>query len=274
MIHNKNTLLLQSIFSALKAGEEILKIYNTDFNVDYKSDNTPVTLADKQASQIIVKDLIPFNIPVISEEEAPPSFEKITTYKLFWLIDPLDGTREFIKKNGEFTVNIALIENNTSILGVVYAPVLKQLYFAMNNFGSFKITDKNLQKIQSNSSLENIISYAVKLPQIINTNTYTIVTSRSHLDTKTLQYIEAIKQKKGEIEILKIGSSLKLCLLAEGMANEYPRFGRTMEWDIAAGHAVLKEAGGEIYTANNLQPFIYGKTDLTNPDFIALSKKL
>ncbi len=274
MIHNKNTLLLQSIFSALKAGEEILKIYNTDFNVDYKSDNTPVTLADKQASQIIVKDLIPFNIPVISEEEAHPSFEKITTYKSFWLIDPLDGTREFIKKNGEFTVNIALIENNTSILGVVYAPVLKQLYFAMSNFGSFKITDNNIQRIQPNSSLENITSYAVKLPQIINTNIYTIVTSRSHLDTKTLQYIEAIKQKKGEIEILKIGSSLKLCLLAEGMANEYPRFGRTMEWDIAAGHAVLKEAGGEIYTANNLQPFIYGKTDLTNPDFIALSKKL
>ena len=226
---------IQDIVTIAKdAGQAIMEIYNQDFAVEYKTDNSPLTIADQKANEIIVTSLsqLPVNsllnqsIPILSEEGRDIPYEERKNWDSFWLIDPLDGTKEFVKRNGEFTVNIALIYKKNPVLGVVYSPVLNVCYWAKSNEGAFKDGKK--------------LPLKTKRQQ----NVYKIVASRSHMSSETKDFIEAIDTDK-EKEIISIGSSLKICLVAEGEANIYPRLGTTMEWDTAAAHAIVNESDGQ-----------------------------
>lgn len=264
-------ILLDTIKAALSAGKEVEAIYQTSFDIDTKSDNTPITTADKVSSKIILQMLQHHQLLIISEEEIILSEDEMKKIHTYFVVDPLDGTREFIKRNGEFTINIALIENKEPVLGVVYAPVIQQLYFALKNFGAYKISDNDIPKlfIHSEFDIEYLIELSDKLPIYNLPNVYTIITSRSHLDERTIAYIDEKRKEHSVIEYIRMGSSIKMCLLAEGRAHEYPRFGKTMEWDTAAAHIILKEAGGNILDARHLQPLQYHKNGFINPDFIA-----
>ncbi|MBA4240819.1 MAG: 3'(2'),5'-bisphosphate nucleotidase [Sphingobacteriaceae bacterium] len=265
-------LLHQTILASVLAGKEILDVYETNFNVEYKDDKSPLTLADKKASEKIIEELKQFNIPVLSEEGVHDSFEKRKAWSKLWIVDPLDGTKEFVKRNGEFTVNIALVENNIPSLGVIYSPVFQDLYFAAKGIGSFKI-DRSIfaslvNSIQT-STLEQLLSVAQKLPIVSNRKNYVVVASRSHMSTETHQHIEQLKLKHNDVEIVSTGSSIKMCWVAEGIADEYPRFGPTMEWDTAAGQAILQEANASLIDFETNQPMKYNRENLLNNWFIA-----
>jgi len=234
---------------ALKASTEILKIYNQDFKIEYKDDKSPLTQADLRANEIIcssLKNLYP-NIPIISEENKQTKYNIRKNWEYYWCIDPIDGTKEFIKKNGEFTVNIALIYKNEPVLGVVYAPVLDDMYVAKKGYGAFKNN--------------------IKLPIKRDDNKFVIVASKSHLTDETKKFIDDIQTTKEKVFISK-GSSLKLCMVAEGTADIYPRLAPTMEWDTAGADAIVREAGKMTYQYNNDNPIIYNKDNLLNPWFI------
>ncbi len=264
-------LVIPAFKAALKAGKEILKIYeNEDFNVEFKEDNSPLTLADKQAHEIICQELESTQIHILSEESRTIPFEKRKGWDLFWLVDPLDGTKEFIKRNGEFTVNIALIKNQKPILGIIFAPVLKKIYYGYQN-QAFLIDEPDFS-MNDTELFAKIQQKSISLPIENLKNKYTVVASRSHLSDETKEYIEALKQAKGEIDIKSIGSSLKLCLIAEGSADVYPRFGPTMEWDIAAGHAIIEAAGAKLVQTDGKTPLNYNNENLLNPWFIANNK--
>jgi 3'(2'), 5'-bisphosphate nucleotidase len=265
-------LLHQTIIAAILAGKEILEVYDTKFDVEYKDDKSPVTLADKKASDKIIEELKQFNIPVLSEEGKHDTFEIRKEWDKLWIVDPLDGTKEFVKRNGEFTVNIALVENNIPTLGVIYSPVFKDLYFAAKGIGSYKIAKENFSSfvdyIQT-STLENLFSVAQKLPIISDRKNYVVVASRSHMSTETHQHIEQLKLQHSNVEIVSTGSSIKMCWVAEGVADEYPRFGPTMEWDTAAGQAILQEANASLIDFETKQPMKYNRENLLNNWFIA-----
>jgi len=233
-----------------KAGREVLKIYNKDFDVEYKDNKSPLTEADKVSHRIIVEGLKKYNLPILSEEGKNIPYEKRKNWKYFWMIDPLDGTKEFIKKNGEFTINIALICKNEPIFGVVYAPSLNWLYFNDNN-NSYKIEREKL----------------IKLPLKRDDNKFIIVASRSHLSEDTKKFIENLKIDK-EKEFISIGSSLKICLVAEGKADIYPRLAPTMEWDTAAADAIVRKSNKKILIYNINVPLTYNKINLLNPYFL------
>ena len=257
-------LLKIAISAALEAAKEILKIYHSDdFEIQLKSDDSPLTKADLVSHQLIESFLKPTNIPILSEEGKDISFNERKDWNVLWIVDPIDGTKEFIKRNGEFTVNIALIENHVPTLGVVDAPVLNQLYFSSKKLGSFKLSvDLN------DYDIENLIDSSVKLPLIRENKTYTIVASRSHLSKETLDFIEGIKKDKGDVHLISKGSSLKLCLVAEGSADCYPRFAPTMEWDTAAGQAICEHAGFRVIDWVTQQNLIYNRPKLLNNWFI------
>ena len=260
-----NKLLKTAITASIKAGAEILKIYNTDFEVAYKEDESPLTLADKNANEIIMSFLMDTGIPVLSEEGRSISFEERKNWKTLWIVDPLDGTKEFVKKNDEFTVNIALIENQKPVMGVVYAPVLDELYFGEEELGAYKLN----QASEKTDNFEDILMLSSKLPLDISKSYYGIVASRSHLTPETTAYIDEIRKGHDEIKIVSKGSSLKICMVAEGTADVYPRFAPTSEWDTAAGHAVVLASGGRIVQANSpVDEVIYNKEDILNPWFI------
>ncbi len=251
----------------LKLEREILGIYNGegDFDIEYKNDNSPLTIADNKSNDVINKYLIKTGIPILSEEGKSIPYEVRKSWETFWMVDPLDGTKEFIKRNGEFTVNIALIKNGQPILGIIYIPVQKTLYFGSKETGSIKvegIDEKN------EPSLEYYISAGKKLPINDKNKIFTIVGSKSHMTTETEDYINSLKNKYGAIDVLSRGSSLKICMVAEGKADEYPRFAPTMEWDIAAGHAVVKYAGGYIRNYKTKNEISYNSESLINPWFI------
>ena len=252
-----------AIEASIKAGKKILEIYTSDdFNLDYKDDNSPLTLADIASNEIIENILRTSNIPILSEEGNILDYQQRKDFKHLWIVDPLDGTKEFIKKNDEFTVNIALVENQKPILGVIYAPALKVLYFSEEKFGSYKLE----LKTSILSSLD--YSRAIKLPVSINKNSYGVVTSRSHLDEETLSYIENLKNIRSNVKSIPIGSSLKFCLLAEGTADCYPRFSPCMEWDTAAGQIICKEAGFELIDQTTNTEMLYNREDLLNNSFV------
>lgn len=243
---------------ALKAGEEIMMIYAQDFSVEIKGDNSPLTLADQKANGIIMtalKKLYP-EIPIISEETKVMAYEERKNWNEYWLVDPLDGTKEFIKKNGEFTVNIALMSDGEPVAGVVFAPAKKQLWYGMKGEGSYKINeDGSKTPLPKGTDWREL--------QKVN-----VVGSRSHMSEETLQFVEDLKKQGKEVEFVSSGSSLKFCLVAEGLADVYPRFGPTMEWDTAAGHAVVAIAGGKVLNWQTKQPLQYNKENLLNPFFI------
>ena len=238
---------------AKKAGEEVLNIYNKDFEVEYKNDKSPLTLADKTSHNVIVKGFKKYNLPILSEEGKNIPYEERREWELFWMIDPLDGTKEFVKKNGEFTINIALIYKNEPVFGVVYTPVLDWIYFNDN---------KNAYKIENDK--------IIKLPIKRDDDKFIIVASRSHLNEETKKFIDNIKTDK-EKEFISIGSSLKLCLVAEGKADIYPRLAPTMEWDTAAADAVVRKAGKRVCQFDNELSLQYNKENLLNPHFIVLN---
>ncbi|HXB40415.1 MAG TPA: 3'(2'),5'-bisphosphate nucleotidase CysQ [Bacteroidia bacterium] len=265
-------LLEIALKATLKAGDKIMQVYAKPFKVNYKEDDSPVTEADSKASKIIVEELAQTQIPVISEEENIPSYEERKNFKRMWLVDPIDGTKEFVKKNGEFSVNIGLIENNFPLLGVVYMPVLKEIYFAAPSIGSYKITHDILtQHKVEEFSLQEFIAQAKKLPAQ-KPHKYTVVASRSHLSKETFAHLQNLKYEKGETDIVYSGSSVKMCWVAEGRAHQYPRFGRTMEWDTAAGQAIVENAGGTFLNFKTKMRLDYNKKELGNPDFIAFTE--
>ena len=235
-----------------KANKAIMEVYEEpQSNVDMKDDNTPVTKADLAANKILtdgLKNLFP-KIPIVSEEDKN-SLNIPKTNKVFWLIDPLDGTKEFIKKNDEFTCNLALIENNASTLGFVSVPVRDLIYFGGKGYGS-KVFDKekNFSEIKYKS-----------IPGICR-----IVASKSHLNNETKKFINEIE---GKVELIQAGSSLKFIKIASGLADIYPRLAPTSEWDTAAAHAILEGVGGKVLNLNG-KDIIYGKEDILNPHFIA-----
>jgi len=255
-------LLNTAITASIEAGQAIIEIYHSDqFEIQIKSDSSPLTKADLAAHTIIVSHLENTNIPILSEEDADIPFEIRSEWKRFWLVDPLDGTKEFIKKNDEFTVNIALIENGVPILGVIYLPVFESIYFAHKDIGSF--FNDNIK----NLDVHNIINTSHKLPHKLP-SVYTVVGSRSHMNEQTQDYLAKLEQEKGKIKIISKGSSLKLCMVAEGSAHEYPRFGPTMEWDTAAGHAIALFSGATITQDDQKTNLKYNKKNLLNPYFI------
>jgi 3'(2'), 5'-bisphosphate nucleotidase len=264
-------MLFQTIVAATEAGKEILEVYNTTFEVEYKDDKSPLTLADKKASDKIIELLSPFNIPVLSEEGIHEDFEIRKHWNKLWIVDPLDGTKEFVKRNGEFTVNIALVENNLPTLGVIYSPVSKELYFAAKDEGAYKVSGDDMEVLltEKNLNFEKIKACAKKLPIANSRTNYVVVASRSHMSAETYQHIEALKLKHHSVEIVNTGSSIKMCLVAEGVADEYPRYGSTMEWDTAAGQAILQEANCSLLNFETNLPMQYNRTQLLNPSFIA-----
>lgn len=264
---NTDSLLRIATDAAISAGEAIMEVYTSptaNWEVERKADNSPLTLADRRSHAVIAPALEATGIPVLSEEGAHLPFEARKEWRRLWVVDPLDGTKEFIKRNGEFTVNIALVEDGVPVLGVIYVPVTRDLYVG-SPAGAFK----NGQPIHAGAATP-----------------FTAVASRSHLSAETQEYIDSLRAEHPDLTMVSAGSSLKLCLVAEGKADVYPRFAPTMEWDTAAGHAICRAAGCEVYRIdaagtdgdnglrNQLQntallsPLVYNKPDLHNPWFI------
>lgn len=257
-------ILSLSVRSAVEAGEKIMEIYNRDFSVEYKDDKSPLTEADK-VSNIVICENLKNTFPIISEENKLVNYAERKKWNTCWLIDPIDGTKEFIKKNGEFTVNIALIQNNFPVLGVVYLPAKNVLYFAAEELGSFKY---EFQENENLPDLESLLTFSKKLNGENLPEKHTIVASRSHMSSETEAFIEDCYKKYGEVELISKGSSIKLCLVAEGSAHVYPRVAPTMEWDTAAAHAIAKFAGCSVNDFYNQTELKYNKENLLNPYFI------
>ncbi len=255
---NRTQLLHIAREAALEAAEKIIDIYNSgDFSIEAKADDSPLTLADTAAHQIIEKHLSATGLPMLSEEGRNIPYEDRKRWPSFWMIDPLDGTKEFIKKNDEFTVNIALIENGQPILGVVHPPVLKQMYTGIADQGaSMEHPDGTVERLIVNG--KSIADEGLK-----------VVASRSHLSPETEEFMRTLRHP----QIVSKGSSLKLLMVARGEADLYPRYAPTMEWDTAAAHLIVNEAGGHVWQATTNTPLNYNKSDLLNPFFLCTGCK-
>ncbi|MEZ5002306.1 MAG: 3'(2'),5'-bisphosphate nucleotidase CysQ [Chitinophagales bacterium] len=250
---------------AIAAGKATLEIYNQDFEVIQKADNSPLTMADQRSNTVIIDGLkqltVGNNLPIISEETKLLPFSERKDWEYFWLIDPLDGTKEFIKKNGEFTINIALVENNTPVLGVIYVPVKDITYYAIEGEGAYMIEGDNEPKL-------------LKLRELKSKDNLLIVASRSHNSPEVEAYVAEKKKEFDHVDYVAAGSSLKFCLLAEGKADVYPRLAPTMEWDTGAGHIIAKEAGAEVLVYGEDYELQYNKENLLNPHFIVKGSQL
>lgn len=262
---NEQELLQEAIAAAISGGAEILDIYGQEFEVEFKEDKSPLTLADRYAHEAICKALKATGMPILSEEGKNIPYEVRKDWERFWLVDPLDGTKEFVKRNGEFTVNIALIINRQAVMGVILVPVSGLLFFASRSAGAFKIRLEG----KHDKSLEKIMQDAESLPLPGLPHTVTVVGSRSHLSKETTDFILNLQKTQPDLDFISIGSSLKFCLIAEGKAHIYPRLGPTMEWDTAAGQAIVEIAGGKVVQADSGEVVIYNKPDLHNPWFVA-----
>ena len=259
--HRLSTIEIEEIIAVAKAaGDAIMEIYEKDFTVEYKDDQSPLTEADTKANDIICKALeerYP-EIPMLSEENKAVPYEERKNWEYYWCIDPVDGTKEFIKKNGEFTVNIALIHRDTPVLGVVYAPALNEMYHAKQGEGAFK----NGQKLP-------LTEPGTRNPE----HELVIVASKSHLNEETRNFIDNVTRNTEHVTRISKGSSLKLLMVAEGSADIYPRLAPTMEWDTAAADAIVREAGKMTFRyaesdTRNPEPLKYNKPDLLNPWFV------
>ncbi|PCJ51568.1 MAG: 3'(2'),5'-bisphosphate nucleotidase [Planctomycetota bacterium] len=251
----------QIITIAIQAGEKILEYYKKDINVEIKEDKTPVTIADKEASKLITTALqkaFP-EIPFISEEENIPEYETRKNWEYYWLIDPLDGTKEFINQTDEFTVNIALVKNNKIYFGLIYHPIRKLTYYALENQGAYKISGSKKIKLSKTDSLTN------NMPLIV-------AGSRSYSSQTFNTYIESLNGNFSKITIQRLGSSYKFCLAAESSIHLYPRFGPTSEWDTAAAHIICNEVGLVILQPGSDQELEYNKESLLNPHFLVCNK--
>ncbi len=274
MVLNENE--VQELLDLIRrAGEEILKIYfqeQADWKISFKEDRTPITEADRLANSVInegLKKLFP-DIPIISEENREIPYQSRREYECCWLLDPLDGTKEFLKQNGEFTVNLALIQQGKPVAGFISVPVKGLFYFAVKGEGAYKIeigekrqggqSERQIKQVKQDNKLQ------LRAAQFsMDDAGLTVLASRSHFDGETRKFIESLNQPRLESR----GSSLKFMMLAEGLGHLYPRLGRTMEWDTAAGQAILEEAGGQVVEFSSRQPLRYNKESLVNPPFLA-----
>ena len=251
-----------AIEAAIEGGKRIMEIYeNEDFQVESKSDDSPLTIADNQANDIINSFLLPTGIPIISEENKQLDFAERKNWNRCWIVDPLDGTKEFIKRNGEFTVNIALIENQKPVFGVIYVPAKNELYIGD------VIQGKSYKGILKTEDFSEKIMEEIKRSK--EADKIKVVGSRSHMNQETLDYIENLKSKYNkEVEIVSKGSSLKFCLVAEGKADVYPRFAPTMEWDTAAGQAICNAVGLSVIDRGTSEELKYNRENLLNNYFL------
>jgi 3'(2'), 5'-bisphosphate nucleotidase len=279
-----NDHLLTALLASREAGLAILDVYKEEFDVSYKEDRSPLTLADQRSHDIIVDHLTDsseISLPILSEEGKDIPFEQRRAWEYFWLIDPLDGTKEFIKRNGEFTVNIALIYQHRPVLGVIYAPVNNILYFASEGFGAYRLKNDNAferldgraSEIERDSVLKEILKQSDRLPYYdtpldAHDTKIVIVGSRSHPSKDFEAFVKTMKNQHEKVDVISSGSSLKLCLVAEGRADIYPRLGPTMEWDTAAGQAIVEQANGSVLNYETGEPLQYNKKNLLNSWFI------
>ena len=254
-----------AIQAALEGGAAIMEIYQNDFEVEYKDDNSPLTIADKKCNDIINSYLIKTDFPIISEESKQLPFDERKDWETCWIVDPLDGTKEFVKRNGEFTVNIALVKDGKPLLGVIYVPVTKELFYA-------DVTDKTTFKSKladHKVDFNTLESNSTKIkPKARHKDTISVVGSRSHMNEATQNFVDSLKNDFEHVEIVSKGSSLKFCLVAEGKADIYPRFAPTMEWDTAAGQAICEAVGLNVISKETNQPLLYNKENLLNPWFL------
>lgn len=264
-----------ALAAAFQAGQAIMDVYSRPIDVELKEDHTPLTEADKRAHAAIVKRLAATGLPVLSEEGAKTPVAARQAWPQYWLVDPLDGTKEFIKRNGEFTVNIALMARDDQpvgalgshrpLAGILYVPAKEVLYFAWQGGGAYRIGP--ITTLGDRTAYE-LAASADRLPMEHRLNAFTIVASRSHPSPDTQAYIERMRQEHGTVELVSMGSALKICLVAEGAANAYPRYAPTMEWDTAAGHAIANEAGKQLIDLSTDAPMRYNKNNLLNQWFI------
>jgi len=280
--------LLHALIAAKKAGEAILSVYQGQIDVTYKDDKTPLTLADERAHSIVLNHLSIESlkeIHLLSEEGRHTPYDERKDWEYFWLVDPLDGTKEFIHRRGEFTVNIALINKNRPVLGVVLVPASGSLYFAAEGLGSYKIENaevvsQSLNDYENssgeNSPIDPIVNLAERLPldhaPDRSERKITVVGSRSHASNALTSFVQTAEQKYGDVEFVPAGSALKFGLVAEGTAHVYPRLGPTMEWDTAAGQCVVEQSGGAVIDLTYGTPLNYNKQELRNPHFICTGK--
>lgn len=258
-----------AINAAIEAGKVTLRYYGKNLNIADKSDKSPLTEADLASNKIINDKLKSLDIPVLSEENPVVEYEIRKNWAQYWLIDPLDGTKEFINKSNEYTINIALMQNNYPVAGIIYIPVLDVIYFGKIGEGAFKIENAGLLPKEQLFLMENV----KKLP-LVSHKGLVIIASRSHLNEDTKQFIQNISEKYKSISVENYGSSVKFCMIAEGKADIYPRLGPTMEWDIAAGHAIVEAAGFTVVEYPSGQPIKYNKESLFNPWFVVHNQKL
>lgn len=285
--------LICALSASLRAGAEILDVYGTDdFNVRHKADDSPLTLADMRSHELIneaLRTAFP-DMPVLSEEGRDIPYEERRHWPAFWLVDPLDGTKEFVKRNGDFTVNIAIVEAGQPVLGVVYVPVTDTLYFGLSGTGAYKLMDATAaakdagladmaaargttageRPAHTTTALERLITAGKRLPTRSRSHSdpVRVVASRSHFTPETGAFVDDLKTRYGSVETVAAGSSIKICLVAEGAADVYPRFGPTMEWDVAAGHAVALESGCRVVVPDTGSAMTFNKPDLLNPWFV------
>ena len=260
----RNQLLHTAIIAALEASKAILEIYHSGaFDIELKGDNSPLTRADTASHDVIMSYLETTDIPILSEEGRDIPYKERKAWNRLWIVDPIDGTKEFIKRNGEFTVNIALIENNRPLMGVIFVPVTRELYFSSIELGAYKVTLDF-----ENYDLEALLSKANTLPLQREDNTFIIVASRSHMSPETETYVQEMRDIHGEVHLISKGSSLKLCMVAEGVADCYPRFAPTMEWDTAAGQAICEHAGFKVIDLGTKKNMLYNREELLNNWFL------
>ncbi len=267
--------LLSSIFNAaVRAGAAVMDIYENreDYDISIKDDKTPITVADRTAHRIIKEHLGPTRIPILSEEGREMRYEERCNWELFWLVDPLDGTVEFIKGNNEFTINIALMENNTCQGAVIYVPYLRKMYVASREGGSY-VKEHVMPDPAAAFTYDRIVNGWRRLPLPREQHEVPrVAVSRSHQTPETFAHIDALRKRCGAVEVVEQGSSYKFCLLAEGAVDYYVRTSDTYEWDTAAGELILAEAGGSTRTLADGAVFRYNKEDLRNPWFVCRSK--
>ena len=254
--------------AALKAGEAILEVYYSEyFGQREKADKSPITEADLRAHLCIQEALEKTPYPILSEEGRDIPYEERQKWDPFWMVDPLDGTKEFIKRNGEFTVNIALISKGIPVCGLVYVPVSRVLYLGLGPGEAWRLEVP--AAIDVNESFDAAhLAGGIKLPEASRDTAYRVVASRSHMNAETAEFIQMLEKNYPEVRLASRGSSLKICMVAEGAADIYPRFAPTMEWDTAAGQAVAEAAGMEMLDYHSKKPLRYNKPNLLNPWFV------
>jgi 3'(2'), 5'-bisphosphate nucleotidase len=281
MSMERDDLLVLAARAAVLAGRATLEVYRSEIEVELKADNSPLTLADRRSHDLIVERLNPTGIPILSEEGRDIPHTQRRAWRRLWIVDPLDGTKEFVKRLGEFTVNIALVEDLRPTLGAVFVPVKNTLYFGRTEDGSFRLEDSGaIADLAAGAGDENLRTVldrlrtrSRRLPIDVEPHApFVIVGSRSHQTPELHVYVDQKRRELGEVTFISAGSSLKYCLVAEGRADVYPRLGPTMEWDTAAGQVIAEAAGASVLRHDTGEPLRYNKEDLLNPWHVVTRK--